>query len=72
MYLKVFVLASCVSTESLIIVLDLRPDPRTYRLEKKYSKYVQMGQDGKKNWLVAGISSKRVYPMTAADLMKGA
>lgn len=27
----------------------------TYRLQKKYSRYIQIGIDGKKNCLVAGI-----------------
>lgn len=28
---------------------------KTYRLQKKYSKYIQIGMDGRKNCLVAGI-----------------
>lgn len=28
---------------------------KTYRLQKKYSKYIHIGMDGRKNCLVAGI-----------------
>lgn len=41
---------------------------RTHRLQKKYSRYIQMGMDGRKNCLVAGIKHTRSDTMGTAIL----
>jgi hypothetical protein len=43
-----------------------------YLLEKKYKRYVQMGQEGRKNCLVTGMNKSSAYPKTAAVFVTGA
>lgn len=52
-----------------------RDERRTHRLQKKYNKYIQMGIEGRKNCLVAGIkhtSSDRIGTATLTNMGIGA
>ena len=55
-------------SESLPILLSLT----TYRLAKKYSRYVHIGREGRKNCCVMGIRSSTLSTTRTAVLISGA
>ncbi len=50
----------------------LSTNDRTYRLEKKYSRYTHIGSPGRKNCCVMGMRSRIAETATAPVLMSGA